>query len=86
MVSVGKLKAGQARYYLDQAETHPNAASALASGAEDYYVDQDGETVEFGTIYEGWFGNDRLPARYGDWRQVVTEWDYRTDPKCIEAT
>lgn len=24
-----------------------------------------------------------LTARYGDWRQVVTEWDWRTDPKCI---
>ena len=38
MVSVGKLKAGQARYYLDQAEPHPSAAQAVASGAEDYYV------------------------------------------------
>jgi conjugative relaxase-like TrwC/TraI family protein len=38
MVSVGKLKAGQARYYLEQAESHPSQASALASGAEDYYV------------------------------------------------
>ena len=38
MVSVGKLKAGQASYYLDQAEPHPSQAAALASGAEDYYV------------------------------------------------
>jgi hypothetical protein len=38
MVSVGKLKAGQARYYLDQAESHPSPAHAVASGAEDYYV------------------------------------------------
>jgi len=38
MVSVGKLKAGQAHYYLDQAEPHPSQAAALASGAEDYYV------------------------------------------------
>ena len=38
MVSVGKLKAGQARYYLDQAEPHPSAAAAVASGAEDYYL------------------------------------------------
>ena len=38
MVSVGKLKTGQARYYLDQAESHPSPAHAVASGAEDYYV------------------------------------------------
>jgi conjugative relaxase-like TrwC/TraI family protein len=38
VVSVGKLKAGHAKYYLDQVEPHPNAAAALASGAEDYYV------------------------------------------------
>src|SRR5215208_7166719 len=39
MVSVGKLKAAQARYYLDQVESHPSPAHAVASGAEDYYVD-----------------------------------------------
>jgi len=38
MVSVGKLKAGHARYYLDQAQSQPSAADALASGAEDYYT------------------------------------------------
>ncbi len=38
MVSVGKLKAGQARYYLDQAEVQPSGAVAVASGAEDYYL------------------------------------------------
>lgn len=38
MVSVGKLKAVQARYYLDQVESHPGPAHAVASGAEDYYV------------------------------------------------
>ena len=29
MVSVGKLKTGQARYYLDQAESHPSPAHAV---------------------------------------------------------
>ena len=38
MVSVGKLSAGQARYYLDQAGEPVSAASALTSGAEDYYL------------------------------------------------
>src|SRR3954451_7879657 len=37
MVSVGKLKAGRERYYLDQVQ-HPGRAQAIASGAEDYYV------------------------------------------------
>jgi hypothetical protein len=39
MVSVGKLSAGQARYYLDQAGEPVSAAGALTSGAEDYYLD-----------------------------------------------
>jgi conjugative relaxase-like TrwC/TraI family protein len=38
MVSVGKLSAGQARYYLDQAATPVSAAQALTSGIEDYYL------------------------------------------------
>ena len=38
MVSVGKLSAGQARYYLDQAAGPVTAAGALASGVEDYYL------------------------------------------------
>jgi conjugative relaxase-like TrwC/TraI family protein len=38
MVSVGKLSAGQARYYLDQAGEPVSAAGALTSGAEDYYL------------------------------------------------
>jgi conjugative relaxase-like TrwC/TraI family protein len=38
MVSVGKLSAGQARYYLDQASGPVTAAAALTSGVEDYYL------------------------------------------------
>src|SRR4051794_41412775 len=38
MVSVGKLSAGQARYYLDQAAGPVTAGTALSSGAEDYYL------------------------------------------------
>ena len=38
MVSVGKLSAGQARYYLDQAATPVSASQALTSGVEDYYL------------------------------------------------
>jgi hypothetical protein len=36
MVSIGKLGAGQARYYLDQAHHARSAAAAVASGVEDY--------------------------------------------------
>src|SRR5687768_7047448 len=38
MVSIGKLGAGQAMYYLDQAELPMSRASAVSSGVEDYYV------------------------------------------------
>jgi conjugative relaxase-like TrwC/TraI family protein len=38
MVSVGKLSAGQARYYLDQAAGPVTATKALTSGVEDYYL------------------------------------------------
>src|SRR4051812_48067054 len=38
MVSVGKLSAGQARYYLDQAATPVSAGQALTTGIEDYYL------------------------------------------------
>jgi TrwC relaxase len=38
MVSVGKVSAGQARYYLDQAGGPVTAAGALTSGVEDYYL------------------------------------------------
>jgi conjugative relaxase-like TrwC/TraI family protein len=38
MVSVGKLSAGQARYYLDQAGGPVTAGGALTSGVEDYYL------------------------------------------------
>ena len=38
MVSIGKLGAGQAKYYLDQAIVPMSMASAVSSGVEDYYV------------------------------------------------
>jgi conjugative relaxase-like TrwC/TraI family protein len=38
MVSVGKLAAGQADYYLDQAGGRVSRAASVASGAEDYYA------------------------------------------------
>jgi hypothetical protein len=36
MVSIGKLAAGQAEYYLEQARRAVSAATAVASGVEDY--------------------------------------------------
>src|SRR3954469_16067235 len=38
MVSIGKLGANQAKYYLDQAEIPMSRASAVSSGVEDYYI------------------------------------------------
>jgi conjugative relaxase-like TrwC/TraI family protein len=39
MVSIGKLAAGQAEYYLNQARGRVSVAAAVASGVEDYYLD-----------------------------------------------
>ena len=38
VVSIGKLAAGQAGYYLDQAQVRVNRATSVESGVEDYYV------------------------------------------------
>jgi conjugative relaxase-like TrwC/TraI family protein len=38
MLSIGKLVAGQARYYLDQAETRVDIVGSVGEGLEDYYV------------------------------------------------
>ena len=38
MLSIGKLAAGQAKYYLDQAEIRVDVVDSVAEGAEDYYL------------------------------------------------
>ena len=38
MLSIGKLAAGQARYYLDQAEGRVDVVESVGDGVEDYYV------------------------------------------------
>ena len=38
MLSIGKLAAGQAKYYLEQAQGRVDAIQSVASGAEDYYI------------------------------------------------
>src|SRR4051812_38069602 len=38
MLSIGKLAAGQAKYYLDQAEVRVDVVQSVGSGVEDYYV------------------------------------------------
>ncbi|MDA0167526.1 relaxase domain-containing protein [Solirubrobacter taibaiensis] len=38
MLSIGKLAAGQAKYYLDQAEGRVDVVQSVGSGVEDYYV------------------------------------------------
>ena len=55
-MSIGKLGAGQAKYYLDHAAMPISRASALSSGVEDYYVRGHEPTG-------GWIG--RSAARLG---------------------
>jgi hypothetical protein len=38
MLSIGKLAAGQARYYLDKAEGRVDVVESVGDGLEDYYV------------------------------------------------
>jgi hypothetical protein len=38
MLSIGKLGAGQAEYYLEQARSPVSGVGAIASGIEDYYL------------------------------------------------
>src|SRR5215218_2235492 len=38
MLSIGKLAAGQAKYYLDQAEVRVDVVDSVAGGVEDYYL------------------------------------------------
>ena len=38
MLSIGKLAAGQAKYYLDQAEVRVDVVESVGDGIEDYYV------------------------------------------------
>ena len=38
MLSIGKLAAGQARYYLDQAEGRVDVVESVGAGVEDYYA------------------------------------------------
>ena len=37
VLSIGKLSAGQAKYYLDQAEARVDVVDSVADGLEDYY-------------------------------------------------
>src|SRR3954469_8505859 len=38
VLSIGKLAAGQAKYYLDQAEARVDVAQSVGEGIEDYYL------------------------------------------------
>ena len=38
MLSIGKLAAGQAKYYLDQAEVRVDAVGSIGDGLEEYYA------------------------------------------------
>jgi len=56
VLSIGKLAAGQAKYYLDQAVGRIDHATAVASGVEDYYlagVEAAGEWLGGGSLAVG---------------------------------
>ncbi len=38
MLSIGKLAAGQAKYYLDQADARVDVVQSVGGGVEDYYL------------------------------------------------
>ena len=38
MLSIGKLSAGQARYYLEQGEVRVDAVDSIGDGVEEYYA------------------------------------------------
>ena len=38
MLSIGKLSAGQARYYLEQGEVRVDAVDSISDGVEEYYA------------------------------------------------
>src|SRR5262245_53288483 len=38
MLSIGKLKADQAKYYLEQADARVDVVDSVAEGMEDYYL------------------------------------------------
>jgi hypothetical protein len=39
VLSIGKLSAGQERYYLDHAAERVDVVDSVAGGADDYYLD-----------------------------------------------
>ena len=47
MLSIGKLVAGQAKYYLDQAEVRVDVVDSVAEGLEDYYSERGGSRGEW---------------------------------------
>jgi hypothetical protein len=53
MLSIGKLAAGQAEYYLEQAQGPVTRAQAVGTGVEDYYVGG-GEALRSSGCGEPW--------------------------------
>jgi hypothetical protein len=63
VLSIGKLAAGQAKYYLDQAEGRIDVIESVGEGGEEYYV---GGTEAPGV----WLGGG---ARSSGWRAPWTD-------------
>ena len=60
MLSIGKLAAGQASYYLDQAEVRVDAVESIGDGIEEYYAggaEARGRWVGVGAVQLGLSGD-----------------------------
>jgi conjugative relaxase-like TrwC/TraI family protein len=76
LLSIGKLKAGQAKYYLDQAEGRVDVIDSVADGMEDYYLgapEARGEWIGSAGLELGLSG----PVEADDLRRVLAGLDPR---------
>ena len=83
MLSIGKLAAGQAKYYLDQAEGRVDVVESVGDGIEDYYsaaaLRRAGEWIGIGGAPSSGLGG----AVDGDaLRRVLAGGDPRTASRC----
>src|SRR5918998_1370023 len=85
MLSIGKLKAGQAKYYLDQADARVDVVDSVADGMEDYYLgapEARGEWIGAAGLELGFSG--RVEAE--DLRRVLAGLDPRDGSSLRDPT
>jgi hypothetical protein len=72
VLSIGKLAAGQATYYLEQARRRVDVVASVGTGVEDYYFDGPKRRAS---------GSARVPSCSG-WPE---RWPRRLYAGCLEA-